>query len=1502
VFLLLLAAVTQTQFFRDRLRAAALSNLNSILDAEVHLGELRGNLVSGFSVDSIAIVVHESRLLVAERLDLRYNVFELPGRKISINAVVLVRPVFNVRRLPNGRWNFEQMIRPSAPDTIPSRLASWVLKLDRFEIQDGVLTLVDSAGLRDPEHTHADFNQVEYHDVSIRNFNLVLSADIQPSEKTIGIKSLEFVSDRPSFVLKRLAGEFRITSTEVRVKDLVIASNRSNLRLNAELGEVDLLRGIMLEDLRRCPVKMDLRASDLDFDEMKMFLPPLDFLNGPANVNLVAGGEFGELKVQRLDVRVRHTQMLLKGSVLNLHEPHHLLLDVKITESRIDPADPLALMPSFNLPDFTRIGPVRLTLEYQGSPLEFRTQGTIESDAGTVEPDLSLAIGGQNALRYKGSVRFRNVNLAGVFADERLGSKVSGNLGVEGEGVTLATLKSSLNLDIVTSMFRGQTLRDTHLAIAASERAVHASTLVHLGAMVSTFSLGIREQEGRLPAFTVEGDVQTLHLGSFLRDGQNGTTVSLILRAKGKGLTLPTLGGEADVDYSYTTRDDTTKYSGNAHLLFDQSDTLHKSLSLESTLGSVSLTGAYEINSVVRLLMFHANNLSAAIRERLAPIDSAIVIQDQSTPVQPAVVVQPDLRSDLQAAYAIRIEDLEPLLIFLPRWDGFGQAECKGTISGTPYETSMQGHLSIGEFAYGRVEGGTLIEGCEADFSLRHLKASDPLKDLAVEIRGSAQSIHINRSELDSLQAEVSYSGGSASFSARTKFNGETGFFGRGIATVKDTVGVRFDELQLSFEDYSWRSDPGAELKIAGAGLSISNLVMRRDSQEVRIDAALGSAGKLSGLVVGTHLDVEALRYLLNKEERLRMTEGFSGVAGVQLRASGTIDQPEFAANLLVEEISYRTVPFGTLNGKLTYSERMLGVQLSVDEPSKRKKATPELVISGSIPVDLGLRAVPVRILDEPMDLTVRSDSLEVGILDPLLPTFDQLKGLMTCDVRVMGTPRHPRYGGLLTVRACSFVFVPNNIAYFFDGTFQPEGERIKVIDAAIRNTAADESAEQTGLIRLNGDFSITDLKPGDFNLSATGKLLVVKETTRKSSLSVYGRLFVEIGPAGLRFTGDIEESLLKGDLLIRNSTLIFPPTRSSSQEQAELSVPIVPVDDTSRAGEERSRSAAARYFGRGPNQRNESAYQGALPTKSFMDGVRYDLDIETTGGNTEIRMIFNPVTSEELVATIDGRFSITEDGKKWFGELTIGRASYYFFKRFAAEGKMNFTGDFANPGLDIVATYEGTRKVRDSVATAMEITEKVVVTIKITGTRYEPKLAMSMKIADYDYASYPYAGLKSNDLQSDAIQFILYGSFPLTVAQKNDVANDVRSTVGTSLLTGATSLLTGTLSDFLRMQTGFINSVELSYGSGENLGQRADIRLSGVAFSGLWRYGGKILNDPLSNANFSLLYSFGTIFNEASLRNLMFELERKVQDVSTNQTSAPKGVNSARLFYRFSF
>jgi len=277
--------------------------------------------------------------------------------------------------------------------------------------------------------------------------------------------------------------------------------------------------------------------------------------------------------------------------------------------------------------------------------------------------------------------------------------------------------------------------------------------------------------------------------------------------------------------------------------------------------------------------------------------------------------------------------------------------------------------------------------------------------------------------------------------------------------------------------------------------------------------------------------------------------------------------------------------------------------------------------------------------------------------------------------------------------------------------------------------------------------------------------------------------------------------------------------------------------------------------------------------------------------------MIFTPSTNEELYAELDGRVSVvnSQGYPSVTGEIAVLSHSYYnFFRRFDASGKLKFVGQWDNPELEIQATYEGYRTdpAHDS------LQQKVVVQLNIGGTRYEPKLDMSMKVQlqpDQEPVDWALQA-RGGDVQSDAISFILTGKFrdELTSKERGDIASSVGSTAGSGLTSG---LLSGVLTDFLRQEFPFIRSAEVSYGGG-SFQQGANVRLSGEAFKGYWQVGGKILND-IGNANVSYQMSLGDVLKAPSIHNLFLEIQRRVEgDISEEK----KLTNEARLYYRFSF
>jgi len=111
---------------------------------------------------------------------------------------------------------------------------------------------------------------------------------------------------------------------------------------------------------------------------------------------------------------------------------------------------------------------------------------------------------------------------------------------------------------------------------------------------------------------------------------------------------------------------------------------------------------------------------------------------------------------------------------------------------------------------------------------------------------------------------------------------------------------------------------------------------------------------------------------------------------------------------------------------------------------------------------------------------------------------------------------------GTLGISHCSFLFLPYNIRYTLEGNFSPKGRRINVIECTIMNVAETYGREGRRFARRRRSLA-AQLRPGDFNLTADGRLLVVKSQPSNPLSAVYGDLFVEIGPGPLHFTGEIE-------------------------------------------------------------------------------------------------------------------------------------------------------------------------------------------------------------------------------------------------------------------------------------------------------------------------------------------------------------------------------------------
>ncbi|HMK39553.1 MAG TPA: hypothetical protein VK569_09445, partial [Bacteroidota bacterium] len=883
VLLGVIIAITQTQIFRDRLRTAALTELDSLINGRVQIGGLNGDLITGFSIDSIAIDVNDGPFLRIPRLDIAYNFFALPGKKIAIRKLTFTRPEITFVRPRNGTWNLAELLRRRPADTASSGRFDWVIDVERLEILGGNVTLLDSLSLSDERHGEVRDGFVEFHAFTLRDVDLVLAANIRRDRQRVVIASCSFSSASPDFRLRTLRGVFTLAQGEARVDSMRIVTGKTNLALDASMKDIDLLSGITLRNLKAAPVELSLRARPIDLDELKSFIAPLEFLSGSPEITLQASGPFGDLAVKKLDVRFGASSLYLKGAVTNLHEPRRLTLNVKVTESTVAGTDVNALLSGLDIPDLSPLGTSTLNLEYEGMPTDFRSKFLVETGAGKIQSSgLRLTVGGPSVLAYDGTILFRKLNLGTLLGDDVFRSDLNGTLVVRGKGVSVRSLASTMALAIDTSSFRGLPLTGTRVSLQGTGGRMSGRMDVSLGDMRARLGGDLEQAQGKDPAFHLEGDVSSLNLESIFRDTSYNSDITMKLGLRGSGRSWANVNGEVTVDLSSSRYREYTLDQGVVHLTLDQTDSLRKSLQIESNIADLTLTGAFDLRYIAGLIKFERANLRGAIADRIALINPSLAAGiDRGALAASArpLLLEPHR---LDAHYVLQVKDLEPLSAAAGSTSFGGTGLFTGTLSGGYDALSLTTDADVDDFFYGKADAGVLIEDGRLRLSVSSLGPVSPLAGASVQLEASAGRVHVNRNTLDSLDVSIAYGRERAAYAARAVFNGDYRMRSRGAAEVdENSVSVSPATLDLAYRDFLWRADSGATFRVSRVGAGLTGLVFRRDSQSVALNLSLGQERALEASVEGRNLDFEGLKHLLQSEETSGDVKTFTGIARV---------------------------------------------------------------------------------------------------------------------------------------------------------------------------------------------------------------------------------------------------------------------------------------------------------------------------------------------------------------------------------------------------------------------------------------------------------------------------------------------------------------------------------------------------------------------------------------------------------------------------------------------
>ena len=1529
LFFVLIAIIgyTQTRSFKTHLRDFLLQESLTAINGELQLGVIEGNLITGFRINGVTLTESNIELLSAQRVELKYDPLGFFFKRVGVGNVVIVKPSIYIYRSTDGSTNIARLIKRTPTDTASS---VWSIDIKRLELADAEVFYTDSLMLHQRQIGEREVppdSVIDYARIHLHSFTMVVSAQIHDNRYTANIKNLagsiyrddqvgsstEKISmgqnQEPVFTLKHLSGDFLLTKNEVSARNMSIQTQNTHIFFDAGIKGFDITRLSNLEDLKTIPVDISLRADEIDTKELKQFLyPSLDFLDHALKLTLKANGTFGKLNVEELSVQTSHSLVKLQGQVRNIHHSHELEMTVKASDNIIGPHDLLDYLPGLRLPDLTFLGTVKYSLTYEGKPLDFKTHIVGSTAAGDIALDGKMKID-PTTTSYSCTLGVHSLTLGAILKSQKLAGNINANMTINGAGFDPRTMTGTAKVEMDSSSFNGLSIHHSVFVFDAADGVLQS----HMAASVESGSYEISSLFNFFhkdsTRYSLSGKIRSLDLANVLKDPIYESDLSFDISAAG-AIGALTRFDTTDLHFYRSSFASQTFESAQVKLLFQVKDSSRSILQLTSTMADLNVSGNFTPVSFIAAWQNSYQLVTEGIAYRFRTLDSVRLFNKYISERQlfyPSYVphVQP---VDLQ--YRLQIKDFVPIGVFI-HVPLAGQGIMEGDVVGDSLDMHLSGKATLEQF---ELDSGT--DTLTADTaSFKYFFGGIGYEKLFENFHASVESdlydFQINGFLFNRISGEIQVESDSSKYRFSAYIDSTAHVYVQGKSHVNaNLMEFQISQLKTEIGQYLAENKYPVRLILGRDGFHISALTMAHKEEETTLTGHFSPTGISDMNISLDRFHLSHLKQILYRGPYAKSSTQFEGIMNATTLFQGSFKHPNIVIDIhaddvrAIDSVQNKRKILGRIDSHISYFEYTLGLDVKVTNRSSDPNELPDLLLSGSLPYDFVLVREEPHTLEGNVNLTMKSTGMNLEMLDPFIPVISNLSGAMTCDMQMKGPIDAPQYEGSMSIRNAHFVFDPLGMPFVLNGDLIPAGDRIQLERFTIQNDPQERL--HVGTMKVSGNFTLHGLNFNQFDLLAQGDLKVMSEEKRLAGQKLYGNLFAATGPNGLVWHGDLAASMVQGEVFVKDASLILPPERELESTRASI-VKVTFKDDTSHGSPKIKYALGASLELTKSNQSAGKTAKGDVSSSSlsklihnsFLDGISYDVRIETQGPTT-LRFLFNTQTSEELFADLQGRlyFNRTPVMSRLTGQVEVGNLSYYnFFKKFEATGKLLFTGNVLNPELEVNATYQGIHDTsqipRTGKIAGTSSAPQVLVTLKITGTRNEPKIKVLLQTKSY--SDKEWTTWTDGDDEANAMAYIIAGQFRDEMTEQQRVG--LGANLGSALASG---MAAGLISDLLRRSTsGYIQSVDVIYGGGQ-FNQSTDLRLTGQVGETIIRAGGQVLSD-LTNANVSVEFPVSSIINSEGYHNLILTLERRVEGIQ-NAEEQRRASNGVRLFYRIIF
>jgi translocation and assembly module TamB len=1356
---LMVAAATQTDWGRERIRRFLVAELPSVIHGHVYIGRLGGNLVSDLTIDSVEIRDREGEIFVATgRLAVRYDLRDIVDQRIAIQQIDVAHPVVQLIHYPVGSWNFEQLFGSDHPRAAVPRIhtrgfGDYVV-INNAAIHNASVTVIEpwhlpdalrGRGVSERQRDSAaryevatDSNVVRWRGSVMREHRwrhaeiLTPYARIaDPDSVGLGFVLGDVTADEsdPYFHIRHARGHLTIIapkdSLAIVLTHWELPGSRGHARGNvAWSGPGD-----------NVPPRFNLHvvadtASLRDVDWVYPTLPSEG--GGSATVDIHNERDQRILDVVLTNLDVATTASHFRGAItFGTGAPYLILKDLNL---RLEPLDFAFVRQMTGQPlPFDFKGHFTGTVRARGGPVDkfyVDSAALVYHDDHVPDALTRLTVAGGLDLHRPDSTRFLGLRIGLGRFDLRTIEFVNPALPRLGGIMTGALTLDSLYTDVrfrdaaivhsdgdadptrVSGSGRVTFQQDTtpiyDLTVRFDPLSFDALRPSYPGIWFSGAVAGPLRMRGMLDAVDIDTDLDGddggigMH-GHFNLAGPtfagNGT-VSLT------HANLPALLGKPDLPVTDLTGIATGKVQGDTNLA--------------NLVGPLTVTATESFVDSVRL-----DTLRAVLRfsEGDAHVDSLHMQTALGAADAEGVFALIAGRHD-SLGFDAALDSLGGLRHYVGAADSLvGTARVTGWVSGWIDSLALSGRADAENLRWGH----NRIHAAQNAFTLYGL----PHKTRGI-VSVSLDTLSVGGIALDALGGEARFLGDGRAFVTANAIsgNGPTAHASAEVGRSGDTTAVRLDSLSLRTQTNDWHLDGPGVVRIEPGGMTMDSLTLRGAvSGWLAARASVPVHDPILIHVVGDSVPLADLSALAQTRQTFQGTARFDlGITGTRIKPLMRLDGQLLAGN-------FGDVRLDEVLAHGDYRDRRL--DLHADFVVRSDTA---LHLHASVPVDLALESRATRLLaEDSITGELRSDSAKLGTVLAVFPSLRDAGGWFSARVDMRGSWHHPTFSGEARIGNGAMTVTGIGVRWSdinTDVVFERDSMAIK------RATVATVINDRRGTAVLDGwmTFANVDDPRFHFTLDARNFRAIDRPRLAVVSLSTVGAAGEDVP---LDFSGSEDASVVSGKLRI-DAASIFLPELTQKQVVSLTDPELYNVIDTTLYANQRLLPSGPPRLIQGVDMRGVTI---ALGDNTWLKSSEANINLSGTVDVTTAKL---PSDTNKLLA-----LSGTVLASRGTYVLNLGIVQRTF--TVAQPGTIAFSGEPQfNPDLNITAV----NVVRQSGGLVQQYggRPEVRIQVRLSGTLNDPKITLFSddSLPQSDLISYLVSGVPAYELsQSRADQLL---------------------------------------------------------------------------------------------------------------------------------------------------